>query len=403
MKKITQIIVILSIMILIVGCQKEEVSGPSFEAEELKEVLTNSGNDATLNNIVGTWLLEYEENIIGVYSIDKNDKKVFMKFANLTSEYEILDIKDNKISMMLVRQIGGGLVEPKEYTEDEAIKYTFVLENNNQFRLEMGNEDDKESNSILGFKIVEISDPNYKDITSRFVGNWTDEEEYIRLSKSNGNLIMKLRDWQEDLDWENDIEVKGNFNNTILGTIVETTGEAEDLGMDVVLTLNEDGKLELDDLILTKTNIEREVWEEELKLSKKKLDIVYKNDIDSTEIDFQDFRGKKVALLMWGGTWSLPSIEMINNLNEIYEELQEENIVVYSISNEGIQGRLAENYINENNIKVPNLNDIKGEFSFFLGTELYPSLYIYNEQGERTETIVGSIDKEKIRNTILGE
>ena len=400
MNRVTQTIVLLLVIISMVGCsQKEETSGPPFKAEVVKKSLTKSSNEDIVDNLVGTWLFKKEENIWGVYTIDKSDNKLFMKFADLTSKFELLDIKDNKVSMLLVGQEGGALLEPEEYAVDEAIKYTFIFDDDNQFRIETeDNKDYKKWNSIQGTKVTEVDDSDYKDITSQLVGNWINDKEYIRLSKRNGNLVMGLRDWQEELDWENVVEVKGNANNTIVGVIVETTGEAEDLGMEVAFTLNEDGKLGLGDLTLTKTNMERETWEEELELTKKELDIVFNKD-DNTEIDFQDFRGKKVVLLMWA-TWTESSVEMLNHLNEIYGELQEKNIVVYSVSSEG---NAAENYVEENNIKVPNLNDLNGDFHLFLGNEVFPSLYIYDEEGFRTETIKGSIDKEKMRKTILGE
>ena len=209
-----------------------------------------------MDNLVGTWLFKKEENIWGVYTIDKSDNKLFMKFADLTSKFELLDIKDNKVSMLLVGQEGGALLEPEEYAVDEAIKYIFI-DDDNQFRIETeDNKDYKKWNSIQGTKVTEVDDSDYKDITSQLVGNWINDKEYIRLSKRNGNLVMGLRDWQEELDWENVVEVKGNADDTIVGVIVEKQGEAEDLGMEVAFTLNEDGKLGLGDLTLTKTNDE---------------------------------------------------------------------------------------------------------------------------------------------------
>jgi peroxiredoxin len=399
MNKVTQMIVMLLVVISMVGCsQKEEASGPPFKAEDVKKEVKKSSNEDIVDNLVGTWLFNKKEKIWGVYTIDKSDNKLLMKTGDLIYEFELQDIKDNRVNAVLLKEEGGALPEPIEFSKDDAIEYTFILNDKNQLKMETNNKDEKNWNSVQGTKVTEVDDSNYKDITSQLVGNWINDEEYIRLSKRNGNLVMGLRDWQEDLNWENVVEVKGNANNTVIGVIVETAGEAEDLGMEIAFTLNEDGKLVLGDLSLSKTDMERETWEKEKELAKKELDLVFYKD-DGTEINFKDFRGKKVVLLMWG-TWVKPSVEMLSHLNEIYGELKEKNIVVYSISSEG---NAAKDYVKENNMKVPNLNDLNGDFNLFLANEVLPSLYIYDEEGFRIETIKGSIDKDEMRKKILGD
>lgn len=111
------------------------------------------------------------------------------------------------------------------------------------------------------------------------------------------------------------------------------------------------------------------------------MDYVFTNN-DGSEIDFSELRGKKVAILVWG-SWAEPAKETIKSLNEMYDELVQNNVEIYSVSPTD-----EEEFIKENNIKITNSVDYESEFINWLGSDTMPFIHVYEEDGNKVNEIV---------------
>ncbi|WP_374721753.1 TlpA family protein disulfide reductase [Peribacillus tepidiphilus] len=248
---------------------------------------------------------------------------------------------------------------------------------------------------------TESQESSEEEVINKLVGNWSNDEVYMTIVKDNDNLIMKLG--SEDKYWNITIEVQEAKDSEVQGLVINSDMEQEIIGTKFTYVIKDENRLDIFDnshnnpLSLMKATEDRASWEREKAIAEKELDIVFENS-DGTIIDFKDFRGKKVVLLMWG-SWAKPAVETLNNLNDIYEDLRKRDIVVYNISYDINE----EDFIKENNIRIPYLHDENGEFEAWLGSLAIPTLYIYDEDGLRIDKIVGSIDKEEMKKRILGE
>jgi peroxiredoxin len=248
---------------------------------------------------------------------------------------------------------------------------------------------------------TESQESSEEEVINKLVGNWSNDEVYMTIAKDNDNLIMKLG--LEGKYWNITIEVQEAKDSEVQGLVINSDMEQEIIGTKFTYVIKGENRLDIFDnshnnpLSLMKATEDRASWEREKAIAEKELDIVFENS-DGTIIDFKDFRGKKVVLLMWG-SWAKPAVETLNNLNDIYEDLRKRDIVVYNISYDINE----EDFIKENNIRIPYLHDENGEFEAWLGSLAIPTLYIYDEDGLRIDKIVGSIDKEEMKKRILGE
>ena len=254
MNNVIKILVMVLGITGIVGCSQEKQTESTIIEEK------ETSNEEVVNALIGTWA-----NDRGAFTIDKDSNKLIMHMNQLDSnivtnfnlQFELRDVDENKISTLFVKKYGEQIDTENEDTFTFKDKQKLIMETS--------------LDNLEYTKMSKVNDPDYKDITSMLVGNWANEDAYIRISKRNNNIVTELRDEQEDINWENTTEVKGNAGNTIVGVNVDTTGEAEDLGMLVFLTLKDNGGLSLgssssrDTLELNRTGIEREKWEVEKK------------------------------------------------------------------------------------------------------------------------------------------
>lgn len=240
---------------------------------------------------------------------------------------------------------------------------------------------------------------NDNTIISQLIGHWEDGENYISITKNGENLNLEFED--NGQLWNMEMEVQSTKEDTVEGLVVDATG-GENLGMKFGFIIKDEAQIDIDAggevLSLSRTTENRESWNEEKALAEKQLEYVYVSE-DGEEVDFTEFRGKKVVLIEWN-SFIEPSAEMLNTLNDIYDELNQNDIIVYSFSNEGTS---AEDYIKENDIKIPNLSDRNSELSQYLGYGAVPTIFVYDVDGYRTDTISGPVEKDELKERISSE
>lgn len=116
-------------------------------------------------------------------------------------------------------------------------------------------------------------------------------------------------------------------------------------------------------------------------------------DLNNNHVDLIQYRGKRIILNYWA-TWCGPCIKEMPGLKRAEELLENHNYVLLLVSDETIH-TISEFKINKNF----DFNFLKSTKSIeTLGIYSLPTSYIFDENGKKIETIVGTIawDSEEI-------
>ncbi len=109
-------------------------------------------------------------------------------------------------------------------------------------------------------------------------------------------------------------------------------------------------------------------------------------DLNNNHVDLIQYRGKKIILNYWA-TWCGPCIKEMPGLKRAEELLEKHNYVLLLVSDETIH-TISEFKINKNF----DFNFLKSTKSIeTLGIYSLPTSYIFDENGKKIETIVGTI------------
>lgn len=220
MSRLLQIFSVLFVFIAVVGCGKDV--DDSKTPEDVKTAVTKPVDEESLDELLGTWLMYQEQELISMITIDVNNKSLSMKQNDIVYEYNIENIEEDKIDTLLVKSVGGSNPEPTQFND---IKYSFSLNGDNQ--LKVVTEDDEENEewkSLLGTKLIGVSDSGYKDISDQLVGEWVNDSGYITIAKRDGNLVLGLEDGEAELVFK----IGGSANNVVAGTVIEGDGIEDD-------------------------------------------------------------------------------------------------------------------------------------------------------------------------------
>ncbi len=120
-------------------------------------------------------------------------------------------------------------------------------------------------------------------------------------------------------------------------------------------------------------------------------------DLEENNLDLSEFNNGKVIISYWA-TWCAPCIKEMPSIKRAEEILEEYGYTFLLVSDETISK--ISNFENEMNF---DLNFLKSNKSFeTLGVYAMPTSYIFNENGEIIETIVGVVewDSEEIINKL---
>ena len=120
-------------------------------------------------------------------------------------------------------------------------------------------------------------------------------------------------------------------------------------------------------------------------------------DLEENNLDLSEFNNGKVVISYWA-TWCAPCIKEMPSIKRAEEILEEYGYTFLLVSDETISK--ISNFENEMNF---DLNFLKSNKSFeTLGVYAMPTSFIFNENGEIIETIVGVVewDSEEIINKL---
>ena len=120
-------------------------------------------------------------------------------------------------------------------------------------------------------------------------------------------------------------------------------------------------------------------------------------DLNDNKVDLTTFKGKKIIINYWA-TWCGPCIKEMPGLKRAEEILENHNYTFLLVSDETI----SKISTFKNNKKF-DFNFLKSvESNEFLGIYSLPTSYIFDENGKKIKTIVGTItwDSEQIINKL---
>ena len=120
-------------------------------------------------------------------------------------------------------------------------------------------------------------------------------------------------------------------------------------------------------------------------------------DLEENNLNLSEFNNGKVVISYWA-TWCAPCIKEMPSIKRAEEILEEYGYTFLLVSDETISK--ISNFKNEMNF---DLNFLKSNKSFeTLGVYAMPTSFIFNENGEIIETIVGVVewDSEEIINKL---
>ena len=110
-------------------------------------------------------------------------------------------------------------------------------------------------------------------------------------------------------------------------------------------------------------------------------------DLEENNLDLSEFDNKKVVISYWA-TWCAPCIKEMPSIKRAEEILEDYGYTFLLVSDETISK--ISNFKNEMNF---DLKFLKSSKSFeTLGVYAMPTSYIFNENGEIVETIVGVVE-----------
>ena len=110
-------------------------------------------------------------------------------------------------------------------------------------------------------------------------------------------------------------------------------------------------------------------------------------DLDNKKIDLISLKGKKVIINYWA-TWCRPCIVEMPGLERAQNFLNDYNYTFLLVSDENtekISKFKLDNKYNFNFVKSVGSNDVNGIYSL-------PTTFVFDENGKKVETIVGTID-----------
>ena len=120
-------------------------------------------------------------------------------------------------------------------------------------------------------------------------------------------------------------------------------------------------------------------------------------DLNQNKVNLTSFEGKRIVINYWA-TWCGPCIKEMPELKRAEEILQNYNYTFLLVSDETIS-KISK----FKNIKNFDFNFLKSvESNEMLGIYSLPTSYIFDENGKKIETIVGTItwDSEQIINKL---
>ncbi|MCU7667501.1 hypothetical protein [Bacillus thuringiensis] len=114
---------------------------------------------------------------------------------------------------------------------------------------------------------TDSKDKNEKNVVSKLVGNWNNDDTYITIKKNNDNIVMSLED--DGNHWDLTLETQRIQGNKVEATVVNSSAKAAErsIGLKTTLQLKSDDDLEViadnKPIKLKKATESRSAWEKQ--------------------------------------------------------------------------------------------------------------------------------------------
>jgi len=120
-------------------------------------------------------------------------------------------------------------------------------------------------------------------------------------------------------------------------------------------------------------------------------------DLNEKKVDLSAYKGNKIVINYWA-TWCRPCIKEMPGLKRAEEILENHNYTFFLVSDETISK--ISKFKNNQNYDFNFLKSVKSNET--LGIYSLPTSYVFDEKGNKIETIVGTIawDSEEIINKL---
>lgn len=125
-------------------------------------------------------------------------------------------------------------------------------------------------------------------------------------------------------------------------------------------------------------------------------------DREGNEIKLSDMKGKVVLLNFWA-TWCPTCIAMMPDMQEVYEQYQNEDVVILAVNvldSEKIDMTDVNQFVDERGYTFPVFFDVDGVVSVEYKVRSFPVTYIINKDGEIGDFVSGPMDKETMAEKI---
>lgn len=121
-------------------------------------------------------------------------------------------------------------------------------------------------------------------------------------------------------------------------------------------------------------------------------------DINGTNIDFKDYRGKWVVVNYWA-TWCPPCLEEIPELVHFHEEHKSKDAVVVGFNMEDHPPKVLSQFVEENMMTYP-VVPMSDEMELFGAIQGLPTTYLLDPSGKPVAKQVGEVTAEMLETYI---
>ncbi|RTR31041.1 redoxin domain-containing protein [Robertmurraya yapensis] len=119
--------------------------------------------------------------------------------------------------------------------------------------------------------------------------------------------------------------------------------------------------------------------------------------LDGEKITSEDLKGKRVLLNFWA-TWCPPCKEEMPDMQKLYEEYKDEDVVVVGVNVTSTEKNRedVEKFVKEYQLTFPILMDEIGEVTHQFEILSFPTTYFIDSDGVIRSKVIGALSKEKM-------
>lgn len=118
-------------------------------------------------------------------------------------------------------------------------------------------------------------------------------------------------------------------------------------------------------------------------------------DLDGNEVTLSQFRGEKNVYLNFWASWCGPCRQEMPDIDEVYKEYKDKDLVVLTI-NVGESSGTVQEYIDANGFSFPVLLDTDQRVSRQYKVSSIPVSYFINKEGKIMTQRIGLLTKEQM-------